>query len=127
MGRLIDSRGGAGLAEGGEKTRPFSANFCLRMRESAICCFGCFLRAAGPHKCSCQIESATCGFGCFLVAAGPHESSCQVGKGPSDHVQVAAIDVNFECFVEMSKCRVPLFEPLLRDREARQQVSPLRS
>src|SRR6266849_3302593 len=81
MGRLVDSRGGARLGEGGEKTRPFSANFCLRMRESAMCCFGCFLRAAGPHKSSCQVESAIRCFGCFLVAASPHKSSCQVCKG----------------------------------------------
>src|SRR5713101_6524411 len=106
---------------------PFSANFCLHMSESAICCFGCFLRAAGPHKSSCQVESAICCFGCFLVAASPHKSSCQVGKGFTDHVQIAAIDVNFERLIEMGKCRVPLFKTLLSYRQARQQVSPLRS
>src|ERR1700730_1640125 len=68
-----------------------------------------------------------CCFGCLLEAAGPHKSRRQVGKGPPNHLQIGELDVNFERLIEMGKCRVILFKTLLSNRKARQQVSPLRS
>ena len=89
-------------AEGSEKTRPVSANVCLKVSEPATCCFGCFLEAASPDK----------GIG-------------QLGKASPDHLSIAEIDVNFERFTEIGQRRVPSFKTSLGHRKARQQLSPL--
>jgi hypothetical protein len=100
-GRLIASGGCVGLPEGGEKVHPISANICLKVSETSPSRFGCFLEATSPDK----------GIG-------------QLDKAPPDHLPITEIDVKFERFTQIDKCRVPSFETSLSNRNARQQISP---
>ena len=82
-------------------------------------------RARSALTSACKVgEPAMSCFDCFLEAASPEKSIGQLGKAPPDHLAITEIDVNFERFTEIGKCRVPLFKTSLGHRKARQQVSP---
>ncbi len=50
VGRLIACCGSVGVPEGSEKTRPVSANICLKVGEPATSYLDCFLAATSPGK-----------------------------------------------------------------------------
>src|SRR5580704_1112112 len=101
MGRLVTCGLCEGLAEVSEKAHPIRADICLKVSEPSPSCFGCFLEATSPDK----------GIG-------------QLDKAFPDHLPISEIDVNFERFTQVDKCRVPSFKTSLGHRKARQQVSP---
>src|SRR4030088_3118353 len=101
MSRLVDTSGRVGLPEDSEKTRPAGTNICLKIPETAMSCFGCFVQATSPDK-----------------------DSGQLGRAPRDHLPIAESDVDFERFIETGKCDVPSFKTSLGNRYADQQVSP---
>jgi len=101
MGRLITYGGCASVPEGSEKTHPISADISPKVGESATSCWDCFVEATSPYKSIGQLDKAS-----------PY------------HPAIIEVDVNFNYFTEMGKCRVPLIKTSLGHRKARQQVGP---
>ncbi len=62
-------------------------------------------------------------FGSLLEATRPEKDLDQVGKGPSGHLLLTELDVDFERFTEIGNRFVQVFETSLRHRKVRQQVS----